>query len=410
MASSESHIRGQLQAILKRIGITKQTNGSIFSHETSKLSLFKKLSDLFGYRQIDFIPYIMVTFDTTLAEDYPKVKKLLEAGMNIARINCAHDDENVWLGMIENIKRATKTTGLACKIYMDLSGPKIRTIIQDNSKIEVSEGQKIYLTDENHLSNNKETIGCTIIGIYNQLNKGELVLFDDGLIEARVEKIEKESAQLIITRISSKKPYIKNEKGINFPNSIIKTPALTEFDKLCIPFIVKYADIIGYSFVRTKEDIFQLQQVLDINQNLAIIIKIETPQAVKNLPDLLLSGMQQENIGVMIARGDLAVEIGFERMSEIQEEILWICESAHVPVIWATQVLENLNKSGVATRSEITDAAHAAQADCVMINKGKHTLQTLQTLKNILFRIGGHQIKKRFTFRPLAIATRFMNK
>lgn len=410
MASSESHVRGQLQEILKRIGITRQVNGSIFSYETSKLSLLKKLSDLFGYRQTDSVPYIMVTFDTTLAEDYPKVKKLLEAGMNIARINCAHDDENVWLSMIENIKRATKTSGLACKIYMDLGGPKIRTIIQNSKKIEVTEGQTIYLTDENHLNDNKKTVGCTIIDIHNQLNEGELVLFDDGLIEASVEKIEQESAQLIITRISSKKPYIKNEKGINFPNSIIKTPALTDFDKLCIPFIVEHADIIGYSFVRTKEDIIQLQQVLGSNQNLSLVIKIETPQAVKNLPDLLLSGMQQENIGVMIARGDLAVEIGFERMSEIQEEILWICESAHVPVIWATQVLENLNKSGVATRSEITDAAHAAQADCVMINKGKHTLQTLKTLKNILFRSGGHHIKKRFTFRPLAIATRFMNK
>jgi pyruvate kinase len=110
----------------------------------------------------------------------------------------------------------------------------------------------------------------------------------------------------------------------------------------------------------------------------------------------------------MIARGDLAVEIGFERMSEIQEEILWICEAAHVPVIWATQVLENLNKSGIATRSEITDAAHAAQADCVMINKGSHTIKVIETLRDVLERIGGHHVKKRYTFRPLTIAKRFM--
>ena len=95
-------------------------------------------------------------------------------------------------------------------------------------------------------------------------------------------------------------------------------------------------------------------------------------------------------------------------MSEIQEEILWICEAAHLPVIWATQVLENLNKSGLATRSEVTDAAHAALAECVMINKGVHIIHTIEALRDILARSGGHHVKKRFTFRPLAIASRFM--
>ena len=140
------------------------------------------------------------------------------------------------------------------------------------------------------------------------------------------------------------------------------------------------------------------------------MIKVETPDAVRNLPDLLFSGMCEEKVGVMIARGDLAVEIGFERMSEVQEEILWICEAAHVPVIWATQVLETLNKSGVATRSEITDAAHAAFADCVMVNKGTHLIKTMETLKDILVRSGGHHVKKRYTSRPLSIAKRFIAK
>jgi pyruvate kinase len=140
-----------------------------------------------------------------------------------------------------------------------------------------------------------------------------------------------------------------------------------------------------------------------------IIIKIETPEAVQNLPHLLLQGMKNQIFGVMIARGDLAVEIGFERTGEIQDEILWICEAAHVPVIWATQVLESLNKSGMATRSEITDAAHAGKAECIMINKGDYTLEVIETLKEIGARMGGHQVKKRFTFRPLNIARRFFN-
>ncbi|MBK7561004.1 MAG: pyruvate kinase [Chitinophagaceae bacterium] len=410
MASSESHIRGQLLAISQRLGQQNEIPENVFHYKTGKKSLAKKSTDLFGKKQIEAVPYIMVTFDSELAEDYPKVKNLVQSGMNVARINCAHDDESTWFRMIQNIKRASKITGLGCKIYMDLAGPKIRTVINNKGKLKVEEGQIIYLSDEAHMNDDKLTVGCTIPGIAEQLNTGETVLFDDGLIEARVEKIEPPRAKIQILRISSKKPFIKNEKGINFPDSLLLMPALTDYDKKCLAFINKQADMVGYSFVRNTKDILQLQEAMGKNKKLALIIKIETPEAVKNLPDLLFCGMREENIGVMIARGDLAVEIGFERMSEIQEEILWICEAAHVPVIWATQVLENLNKSGVATRSEVTDAAHAAQADCVMINKGTHIIRTMETLRDIMIRSGGHHVKKRYTFRPLAIASRFMTK
>ncbi len=410
MASSESHIRGQLLAILQRLGMAKEIPPFVFSYETGKESLAKKSISLFGKKTTGSVPYIMITFDSDLADDYAKVKNLLQSGMNVARINCAHDDESAWFRMVQHIKRASKITGLSCKIYMDLAGPKIRTVINGKDKLKVGEGQIIYLSDEANMADDKLTVGCTVPGIAEQLNTGETVLFDDGLIEARVEKIESDRAKLQILRVSSKKPFIKNEKGINFPDSSLLLPALTEYDIQCLAFITKHADIIGYSFVRNTKDILQLQEALGKNKKQSLIIKIETPEAVKNLADLLFCGMREENIGVMIARGDLAVEIGFERMSEIQEEILWICEAAHVPVIWATQVLENLNKSGVATRSEITDAAHAALADCVMINKGAHIIRTMETLRDILIRSGGHHVKKRYTFRPLAIATRFMTK
>ncbi|MFZ1327556.1 MAG: pyruvate kinase [Chitinophagaceae bacterium] len=410
MASSESHIRGQLLAIMQRLGREVQIPEKVFRYETGKKSLAKKSTVLFGKKQTEAVPYLMITFDTGLADDYAKVKNLLQSGMNIARINCAHDDESAWFRMIQHIKRASKITGLGCKIYMDLAGPKIRTVLKDKEKLKVEEGQIIYLSDEANMEDDKLTVGCTVTGIAEQLNTGETVLFDDGLIEARVEKIESARAKLQVLRISSKKPFIKNEKGINFPDSSLLMPALTDYDIKCLSFINKHANIVGYSFVRNTKDILQLQEAIGKNKDLSLVIKIETPEAVKNLPDLLFCGMRQENIGVMIARGDLAVEIGFERMSEIQEEILWICEAAHVPVIWATQVLENLNKSGVATRSEVTDAAHAALADCVMINKGTHIIRTIEVLRDILTRSGGHHVKKRFTFRPLTIASRFMTK
>ncbi len=410
IASSESHIRGQLLSIAQRLNSKKRIPSEIFDFESSKLSLAQKSTELFGQKEKEMVPYIMVTFDTSLATDYEKVKSLLQSGMNVARINCAHDDENVWFSMIQHIKRAEKITGLTCKIYMDLAGPKIRTILKKKDKLHVEVGHSIYLTDEEKFKAQKHTVGCTVPGIAQQLKAGEMVLFDDGLIETRVDSIELNKVKLQVLRVSTKKPYIKAEKGINFPTSVLSMPAFTEYDKTCLPFIVKHADMVGLSFVHHKNDIMLLHHALGRNSKLALIIKIETPEAVKNIPELLFYGMRKKNIGVMIARGDLAVEIGFERMSEIQEEILWICDAAHVPVIWATQVLETLNKSGIATRSEVTDAAHAALADCVMLNKGAHIIQAMETLQDILIRSGGHHVKKRYTFRPLTIASRFLAK
>ena len=409
MASSESHIRGQLVAITQRLDEKKLTPKGVFNYKTGKKSLADRSSGLFGSKKTDTIPYIMITLDRNAAREYAKVKNLIQSGMNIARINCAHDDENIWLQMILHIKRAVKATGLSCKIYMDLAGPKIRTILKNKSHLKVFEGKSFYMTDAQHLKDDPKLLGCSVAGISDQIHKGEKVLFDDGLIEAIVQNIEGAIIKLKVIRISSKKPFVKNEKGINFPESHLTIPAISEYDLQCLPFILKHADLVGYSFVKNEKDVLQLQEMIDNHKNLSLILKIETLEAVNNLPDLLFAGMRNKNFGVMIARGDLAIEIGFERMSEIQEEILWICEAAHVPVIWATQVLETLNKSGLATRSEITDAAHAAMADCVMINKGNHILQTIETLQDILQRSGGHHVKKRFTFRPLTIASNFVS-
>jgi pyruvate kinase len=238
------------------------------------------------------------------------------------------------------------------------------------------------------------------------------VFIDDGIIRGVIEKIKSNKAAMRILKIGGGKSSIKEDKGINFPDTKLSFPSLTDFDKQSLPFICEHADLVGYSFVNTPADLEVLQEsIKNQSSNIpAIILKIETPEAVKNLPGLLFQGMTQKVFGVMIARGDLAVEIGFERLGEVQEEILWICEASHAPVVWATQVLETLNKSGIATRSEITDAAHAATAECVMINKGDHTIEVIETLQDILQRIGGHHIKKRFTFRPLSIAKKYLSE
>jgi pyruvate kinase len=418
LASSESHVRRQLQSILQLLG-KHYTPGELddCTYEYNQKQIEEKSKLLFGEKRDVDIPYIMITFDASFADNYALIKNLLQNGMNVARINCAHDNEATWSRMIQHLKRACRHTGLSCKVYMDMAGPKIRTrllgIGKEQGKVKIKEGEIVWLADDVKGFKEEEIIiSPNEPGIISMLKKGDRVYIDDGIIKGFIEKVGKSKASMRIVRISSEKQQIKEGKGINFPDSDIMISPLTEFDKSSLPFICEHADMVGYSFVRYASDLSALLEALKKTsaKQPHIIVKIETTEAVKNLPALLLCGMQQKVFGVMIARGDLAVEIGFERMGEIQEEILWICEAAHVPVIWATQVLETLNKSGMATRSEITDAMHAAMAECIMINKGDHTIKVIETLRDILQRTGGHHVKKRYTFRPLSIAQGFINE
>ncbi len=419
LTSSESHVEAQLTAILERLGTPPDPARSPCTYEQAILDIRGKAAALFGDRRGEEVPYIMVTFETEYAEDYEAVKELLNSGMKVARINCAHDDEAIWDKMIRQVQRASQETGLPCKIYMDLAGPKIRTEMggdnKKKGKLELEEGQSLLLVGSGDTVKEDDSIPvvhCSMKGIIGQLKAGARVLFDDGIFECVVEKVVGDSATLKVQRISSKKPYLKDGKGINFPDSELDIPSITESDRGNLPFIGRNADVVGYSFVRSAEDVRGLRELLTVNggKRPFIVLKIETHQAIRKFPELLLQGMQDDVFGIMIARGDLAVELGFERMGEIQEELLWICEAAHVPVIWATQVLDNLNKTGLPTRSEITDAIYSSQAECVMINKGKHMKATLAALTDIFHRSGGHHLKKRYVFRPLRIAGEFIGQ
>jgi len=160
---------------------------------------------------------------------------------------------------------------------------------------------------------------------------------------------------------------------------------------------------VSQSFVKRPADIVSLQDELlaMAGTSLGLVIKIETKKGFKNLPKLLLTAMRSYPIAVMIARGDLAVEAGWERLAELQEEILWLCEAAQIPVIWATQVLERTTKTGQPSRAEISDAALSQRADCVMLNKGPHIIAAIKMLDNILHRMQGHQYKKTPRMRKL---------
>ncbi len=247
------------------------------------------------------------------------------------------------------------------------------------------------------------TISCTLPEIFSMVRAGEKIWFDDGKIGGIVREVEPGALRIEITEARSSGNRLGADKGINLPDTKIELPALTPKDLEDLEFIVRHADQVGMSFVRHERDIVQLQSRLrDLDGgHLGIVLKIETRQGFERLPNLMLAAMRQQPVGIMIARGDLAVECGYERMAEVQEEILWICEAAHLPVIWATQVLESLAKKGQASRAEITDAAMGERAECVMLNKGPHIVAAVSALDDILRRMQDHQSKKSSRLRPL---------
>lgn len=250
------------------------------------------------------------------------------------------------------------------------------------------------------------TIGCTIPEVFADVRAGESIWFDDGKIGGVVDRVEGDRIFVRITRTRPGGEKLRADKGINLPESRLVLSALTSKDLEDLRFVSLHADVVELSFANTARDVeLLLHHLVELEgRQPAVVLKIETKRGFENLPAMLLTAMQVPCCGVMIARGDLAVECGFERLAEVQEEILWICEAAHVPVIWATQVLESLAKEGIPSRAEITDAAKGHRAECVMLNKGPHVVTALQLLDGILRRMQAHQDKKRSMLRALRLA------
>jgi pyruvate kinase len=466
---------------------------------------------------------IMVTLPTEAADQPALVRELLRRGMDVARVNCAHDGPEVWSRMIAHVRRAASELSTPCRVLMDLPGPKLRTgalapgpevvkikptrdllgrmIVPGQAWLcsgdepapagavrlpvdgawlsRLREGDRIELTDARQakrsllvtragaggvLAGSSHTlyvasamplrapggesqvgclpareqtlllrpgdhllvtrdgmpgepgppphIPCTLPQVFHDVHRGDRIWFDDGAIGGRIVAAGPERLDVEITDAPAKGAKLRADKGINLPDTTLQLPALSHKDEEVLAFVAAHADLVGYSFVRRPSDVVALHERLVAlgRRDLGVLLKIETGDAFERLPELLLAAMQRPNVGVMIARGDLAVECGWERLAELQEEILWICEAAHLPVIWATQVLETLAKEGRPSRAEITDAAMAERAECVMLNKGEHLAGAVQVLDDILRRMEGHQSKKRSMLRPLALAERFATR
>jgi pyruvate kinase len=411
-------------------GMVTPANSSWNFFTTLEL-LIKNTNRLFGEGTNNISTRIMVTLPTDSAGDVTFMSDLLLRGMGIARINCSHDNPAVWERMVDAIRQAEKQTARNCKIYMDLPGPKIRSeeihILKKSNKkkghllLHPGDRIKLYATEaelKNAMIQSEQEdsfaalVSMGIPFIIGDMQKGDHIWFDDGKIGGLIDSKSDEYVSVLITKARADGTKLKKEKGINLPDTPLQLPSLTEEDISYLPFIVEHADIVGYSFVRTAYDVKQLMEALiELKRpDIGMVLKIENKDAFNNLPDLLLTAMKWSNVGVMIARGDLAVELGVERISEVQEQILWVCEAAHVPVIWATQILENLAQSGMATRAEVTDASMSVRAECVMLNKGPNIMETIVTLSNILQRMEAHQNKKTGTLRQLSFANKFFNE
>lgn len=349
------------------------------------------------YETHRFHTAIMVTLPSEAGESEKLVRKFYKSGAELFRINTAHDTPKAWRRMADYIMDMRSRDGTP-KIYVDLAGPKIRTgkLYRCESKaievekLKLSTGDQVWITGDK----NKEVckkgikgiITCTLPKTLTYIEEGERVFIDDGKVALDTVRKSEKGILCDVTHAKEEGSSVKLHKGVNFPDSDIKLSAITKEDRENLAHIVPYADIIGISFCQSGKDVETLRSLLREldGEDIAIVAKIETQKGVENLPEILHALIVHGKSGVMIARGDLAVEVGFENLPMIQEEILNLCEAAHMPIIYATQVLENMMKTNLPSRAEVTDAAFAQRADCIMLNKGAYAEDSIKTLNTIL--------------------------
>ena len=239
-----------------------------------------------------------------------------------------------------------------------------------------------------------------------QVKPGERVLLDDGRILALAESSGPNGLACRVKATVKSPAKLRSGKGISFPDSALSQRALGAQDEAALAFALESADGVGLSFVNCARDVALVGERIRKSgkAGFGMILKLETRAAMRELPDILFEALKHEPVGLMIARGDLAVELSFERLAEMQEELLWFGEACHLPVVWATQVLDSVAQTGVPTRAEVTDAAMAMRAECVMLNKGPYVAEAVRMLADIIRKMEAHQFKKLALYRPLALA------
>jgi pyruvate kinase len=409
----ESRVLLTLDAVLAALSaltgqIPKNEPASAEMFFSGEARLNQAADRLLGPRPVGRRGRIMVTLPGDAGLDPNFLPDLVRRGMDIARINCAHDNPDIWRDLSAKVREAGEAAGRKVSILMDIAGPKIRTgaVAMSAKRMQTGDRFRLIASGVPHVSASAHfSAVVSLPEMVTRLAPGHRIRYDDGKLEGVVESVGHGAAVVRVTRTKPGGTKLKSEKGLNLPDTSLGVLPLTTKDEKDLSTVIACADMIGYSFVSQPSDVDLFEAALSrlgaASTTIGLIAKIEQPHAVSNLPALIAKASGSRPFGVMIARGDLAAEIGFERLAEMQEEILWICEAASVPVIWATQVLEGLVKDGVPSRGEMTDAAMAARAECVMLNKGPSIGDAVELIDRLFRRMEGHIFKKTPTLRAL---------
>ncbi|WNS81741.1 pyruvate kinase [Domibacillus sp. DTU_2020_1001157_1_SI_ALB_TIR_016] len=321
------------------------------------------------------------------SESLETLQSLMNAGMNVARLNFSHGSHEEHGARIQNIRQAAKNTGKTVAILLDTKGPEIRTHNMENGAIELESGKDAVISMTEVLGT-PEKFSITYSGLIDDVEPGSSILLDDGLIGLLVTGIDREKGEIGVRILNS--GTLKNKKGVNVPGVSVKLPGITEKDADDIRFgIEQGVDFIAASFVRRTSDVLDIRELLEKNNatHIQIIPKIENQEGVDNIDDIL-----EVSDGLMVARGDLGVEIPAEEVPIVQKKLIKKCNLLGKPVITATQMLDSMQRNPRPTRAEASDVANAIfdGTDAIMLSgetaAGSYPLEAVKTMHNIAVR------------------------
>src|SRR5687768_18104857 len=319
-------------------------------------------------------------------DSYEQLLALVKAGVNVFRLNFSHGSHEDKARIIDSIRKINSTEPYNISILGDLQGPKLRVGEIQNNELDIKPGDILTFTNEK-IVGTMERIYVSYPNLHADVKIGNMIMIDDGKLEVKVIGIEKNNDVQVEVTMGG---ILSSKKGINLPDTQISLPALTEKDLVDLDFIIEQKlDWVALSFVRKVEDITQLRGILDKHKSKTkIIAKIEKPEALENIRSIII-----ESDGIMIARGDLGVELPVEKVPLIQKQIIRKCLHRAKPVIVATQMMESMIDRIKPNRSEITDVANAVLegADAVMLSgetaTGKHPVLVVETMRKIIMQV-----------------------
>jgi pyruvate kinase len=316
------------------------------------------------------------------ASDSPAViRKLFDAGLNIARLNMSHGDHSKHYSRI----KALRSVDPQCAILIDLQGPKIRTGKLKKGHVMLHAGNKFVVTTRK-IEGDEHSVGTTYMGLTRDIKSGDRILIDDGLIELRATRVHGTDVECIVINGG----VLKDFKGLNLPGVKVHAPALTPKDRQDLIFAIAHkVDYVALSFVRTPQDILKVKNIIKSEgSDIKVVAKIEKPEAVKNIDDII-----KVSDAVMVARGDLGVELSPEKVPVVQKMIIGKCNVYGKPVIIATQMLESMVLNPRPSRAEASDVANAVfdEADVLMLSEevavGKHPVESVKEMAKIICEI-----------------------